>query len=510
MKKKVIAVMMTMCLAMTGLAGCGSSADNGGTAEASTNSSTEGENVAEKEAVDLTFIYPTSGTMEGEDQVAEEISKLAKEQLNVNLTVKPMSIVDCVSNISLMIAGGESVDIFPVWAMNITTFVNSGYVLDLSDYLDNMPNSLQWVGRDDIACCNLDGYIWGVTTMRERCNPQGIEMRLDILNELGIDPESIKTWDDITDVFAKVKEAYPDMVILSGAQTEGIGNATDMALTCDPLNDELGVLENYGEELSVVNEFETEYWTSLMKQVREWYNAGYISKDMATNSDSGAILMAAGNLFAFPDNYKPNTAAEKKSQTGYDLYCVHLTEPMRHTTSVSGLGYAVSGVTEHPDRAVEVLDWLFGNSEVNDLMNFGVEGQDWVENEEGTASFPEGKDASSVGYHLDWGWAIPNQFVGHLWEGNDLDLYQQYEDFKNSAKISKAYGFVFDSSSVEDEEIACKAVLDEYIPAITTGSLDPDTAIAEMNKKLYDAGLQTIMDEKQKQLDAWASENNVE
>ena len=512
-KKKWLALLMASALALGASAGCGQGSGSGNDSAGSTTAQGDGSagtdgstvSVSDKEEVDLTFVYIVSGTLADQELVNQAIADLAKAELNVNLTVMPMTLNEAMQQTSLMVASGESIDIFPTWAMNITSFVDSGYVLDLSEYLDNMPNTLQWVGRDDVEACNVDGYIFGVTTMRERCNPQGIEMRTDILNELGINPDEIKTLDDITEVFAKVKAAYPDMTILSGASTEGLGNAGDMAYICDPLNDELGVLDNYGEELTVVNEFETDYWIDLIKTAREWYEAGYISKDMATSTDSGATLMMAGNLFSFLDNYKPNTAAEKKSQIGMDLTIIPITEPMAHTTSVSGLCYSVSGVTPYPERAVELLDWIIGSPEVNDLMNFGIEGTHWVENAEGTASFPEGVDAANCGYHLDWGWALPNQFAGHLWEGNDPDLYEQYTQWRESARTSKAFGFSFDSRTVADEVIACKAVMDEYLPALTTGSVDPETGIAEFNDALYKAGLQTIMDEKQRQLDEWAA-----
>ena len=466
----------------------------------------------DKEVVKLTLVYPVSGTFANQDAVNAKISELAMRDLNVDLTVKAMGIMDCVNNLSLMIAGGEEIDVFPAWAMQQATFVPAGYVLDLTPYLDeeHMPYTMQWVGLEDVLCDNVGGYVWGVTTMRERCNPQCIEMRADILEALGFKEEEIKTYDDITAVFAAVKEAYPDMVIFSGASTEGLGNASDMAGSNDPLNDELGVLANYGEEnLTVVNEFETDYWVELVHQAREWYEAGYISKDMPTNTDSGATLMAAGNLFSFSDNYKPNTKAEKKSQFGYDMAIVPISDPICTTTSTSGLGYAVSGVTRNEERAVELLDWLFGCGEVNDLMNFGVEGEDWVAVNDKIATYPDGKDMNSVGYHLDWGWAIPNQFSGHLWEGNDEDLFEQYQAFRDNAHKSLAYGFSFDSSNVTDEVIACQAVLSQYLPMITTGSVDPDQYIAEMNQALYDAGLQTVMDEKQAQLDAWAAEKGI-
>ena len=40
------------------------------------------------------------------------------------------------------------------------------------------------------------------------------------------------------------------------------------------------------------------------------------------------------------------------------------------------------------------------------------------------------------------------------------------------------------------------------------GSVDVDSTLEEFNKALYDAGLQTVMDAKQEQLDAWVAQNS--
>lgn len=468
-----------------------------------------GVSAADQEEVDLTLVYPVASTFNDQDAVSQALSDLAKEELNVNLTVKALPILDCYTQLQLMIAGGEDIDVFPTWPTTVGTFVSGGYVLDLTEYMseEQLPNIYQWVGEEDLKTANLGGYLWGVPRMAERVNPHCIEMRTDILNELGYKEEDIQSFDDLTEVFAAVHEAYPDMTVYGGSYNEGLGNYINVTAISDPLNDKFGTLDNYGETLTVANEYESEYWISLIKTVRGWYEAGYVSKDMSTSQDSGAVLMAAGNLFAYGDNYKPNTKQEKLSQTGYELSQFVYTDPLLTTSNTAGLCYSVSGVSKNPDRAVQLLDWLFGSAKANDLMNWGIEGTNWVENEDGTASFPEGQDASSSGYHNDYGWALPNQFAGHLWEGNDPDLYEQYVAFAASGHKSAAYGFSFDSTNVEDEVIACSAVLDEYLPSITTGSVDPDTAIAEMNEKLYAAGLQTIMDEKQAQLNAWAAEN---
>ena len=57
-----------------------------------------------------------------------------------------------------------------------------------------------------------------------------------------------------------------------------------------------------------------------------------------------------------------------------------------------------------------------------------------------------------------------------------------------------------------NEISACNAVFEQYDNDICTGSIDIAEGIDAMNQGLYNAGLQTIMDEKQRQLDEWLAE----
>ena len=57
--------------------------------------------------------------------------------------------------------------------------------------------------------------------------------------------------------------------------------------------------------------------------------------------------------------------------------------------------------------------------------------------------------------------------------------------------------------NVTTETAAVQSVYDEYRMSLECGVLDPETALPEMNEKMYAAGLQNIIDEKQAQLDEW-------
>jgi putative aldouronate transport system substrate-binding protein len=50
---------------------------------------------------------------------------------------------------------------------------------------------------------------------------------------------------------------------------------------------------------------------------------------------------------------------------------------------------------------------------------------------------------------------------------------------------------------------ALNNVYNQYIPGLVCGSIDPSTAIPELNKALKAAGIDKVVAEKQKQLDAW-------
>ena len=50
-------------------------------------------------------------------------------------------------------------------------------------------------------------------------------------------------------------------------------------------------------------------------------------------------------------------------------------------------------------------------------------------------------------------------------------------------------------------------VIEQYLPALVCGSVDPEVDIPEFTQRLQDAGLQTIIDSKQAQLDAWLAES---
>lgn len=533
MKKRIFCTLLAASMAAMAMASCGNS--NGTSSSSSSNTesskpessasaeesgSSEGKAPSEtaawapnfdEEPYTVHFQYCVAQEGAGQQAVNEAIDALAMEELNMHVEMMPQTMGTWSQTLSMTLASGEPLDLFLGSSGSFGTYIESGYVLNWADYMDYVPDVIEGMG-EDINAGYVDDFLVGFSQMKERGYLAGLVARKDIMDEIGVSPDDfslsvadLSTYQQLDDLFAKVKEAYPNMVGAGG--TIGLGGL--VADFADNLGNNFGMLENFGQTTTITNYFESEQYKGLCEIARRWFLAGYVSADAATNQDGGETLMRAGNLFSFLTNIKPNSDVEKLAQTGYEVYTIPVAETtFTSSMSVNAIVYCLANASEDPVKAAAFYNWCYQSQEFEDLINWGVKDVDWVETEDGMAAYPEGIDASNSGYHNDFGWAYPNQFAGHPWVGNEPDIWEQYKEYNAGLLRSKAFGFTFDPTPVTDYVAACTSTYDAYDNDLNFGAIDPETGIKEMNDALYANGLQNIMDEKQAQLDAWLAEQN--
>ena len=512
--KKLLALGLAFAMCLSLLTGC--SGNNNGSNNSASNSATTGDETStgdtgnensNEEPYEVNFAYLVASTGSNMDKVREAMNELTMEELNMTVNLIPMTFSEFISQLPMMLAANEPMDLMPLPAGQASTFITSQYIVDLSPYLDKIPNIEEYVG-DLIDAGYVGDFLTGLPMVKEAAYPCALIARQDIMDELGyseddfnVTTDDMSSFDQITELFAAVKEAHPEMTVFDGTGIMGtmIGQSY-----VDTLGDGFGVLADYGQETTVTNMYESDLFRQFCEIGKTWYDAGYSSQDISVNTDSSEVKMKAGNTFATIQAHKPNTKQEKKSQTGYDWYVIPLSEAVT-TNSVATL-YSVANASKDPAKAVEFLNWAYGSGEFADLINWGIEGEDWVEAEDGTAAYPEGVDPTNVGYHQDMGFMYPNQFAGHVWEGNPLDIWEQYKEHNASCLKSKALGFTYDSTGVVNEITQLTSVQDKYLKDLSFGVVDIDSTLEAFNDELYAAGLQKVMDTKQEQLDAWLAE----
>ena len=181
------------------------------------------------------------------------------------------------------------------------------------------------------------------------------------------------------------------------------------------------------------------------------------------------------------------------------------------TSSISTAAWMVSRNTVDVNRSMQFMNLMWSDPTVFNLLSYGVEGEDYVfvDESKSVIDFPEGVTAATSQYDNQLGWMWGNRFIGHIWNGDNETIWQDLDSFNKSSHVSKASGFTFDSSNVQNEITACNNVIDKYAYGLECGAVDPDEMIPVFLKELESNGINTVIEEKQKQLDAWAEANGV-
>ena len=158
--------------------------------------------------------------------------------------------------------------------------------------------------------------------------------------------------------------------------------------------------------------------------------------------------------------------------------------------------------TASPEASMVLLNELYTNPALSDLIIYGIEGKHYEITEDG---FLDANAGTSPDTYSTLNWLYPNQFASTVLVGNTADLWDRTRKFNEEAIKSPAMGFAFDSTTITTELTAVTNVYEEYQKSLEYGFVDPEVGIPEMLEKMNNAGLAKIIAEKQAQLDAWAA-----
>ncbi|MGI6732217.1 MAG: ABC transporter substrate-binding protein [Anaerovoracaceae bacterium] len=189
--KKFLAMALILILALSALTACG-----GGDGD--------GEPTGEGEPVTITFA--TSVYVEEPHQVALDalLDAFNEEHPEINVEIYGAGYADYWDNVTTEIMGGNEADIMQVYPENVASYNalrEGGVFEDLTPYMGDVDYKSLLTGQD---MCEFDGktlafsnYAWGNTALF---------YRKSILEEVNIDPESIKTWDDFVNASKILKD----------------------------------------------------------------------------------------------------------------------------------------------------------------------------------------------------------------------------------------------------------------------------------------------------------------
>lgn len=455
---------------------------------------------AAEKPVELVMAFWCSKEPADFDLVFEKLSDVTEAKIGVRVKRFNVNMANYPQQMNLMLAGGEQVDLMCMYYQWFLSMYAQGHLMDITDLMQEYGQGIiDVVGEEFLEAGKINGSQYAVPTMRDLAKEYGFVFDEEMAERNGIDVSTIKTFDDLEAALAVIKENEPGVVPLIG--TESTAAAEYLIPDVDLLSDSLGVL--FGDSTEVVNLYASDAYMEMAKRMRDWYLKGYISEDVVTSAEAYRTYFKAGTAFADLSTLKPGYAFKESLTIGKEISSATIIPAITNTTTVQSIQWTIPENTEYPEKAMQLLNLMYTDPEVMNLLAWGIEGRHYQVLDNGMAAFADGVNADNSGYNLNYGWMFGNQFIAYVWNGDSPTIWQDTDEWNKSARRSPALGFTFDSTPVKNEVAACTNVVNEFSISITSGMVDPETTIPEFVKKLEASGIDKIIAEKQSQLNEW-------
>ena len=461
----------------------------------------------------ITFTNIADNYADINNAINEHITKTYPD-LNIRFKLQLFGPAEYEDRIRLAMQSGTPIDLFTPFGLS--NYIAQNQVLPLDDLLAKYGKDVtailfEDIGKDAYKTFVFDGKTYGVPINKGMVITPTFIYDKDILKAAGFSIDNIKSIRDLPPVFDKVKELYPNVYPFGNTNQ---GNSEIMQVLIgendvDVLMDRvtyMGVV--IGDSGKVVNLYETKLFADYIGIMREWYQKGYIPRDMATSPSTATEYFNAGRLFSTIAGYGGNEIGVTISATTGRSIGNKWIAPFYFDSTAASLATVISSASKNPVAAMRMINILYTDEFIINTILYGLEGRDHVKVDNHHWAFPAGKDINTVPYTAAYSTGIVGseklqlQPVNMSYDDVLLKLRQNVE-----AKRSPYYGFTFNPSNVINEMTALNNVYNQYIPGLVCGSLDPSAAIPELNKALKAAGIDKVVSEKQKQLDNWIAAN---
>lgn len=272
----------------------------------------------------------------------------------------------------------------------------------------------------------------------------------------------------------------------------GTGIAVPGVIDCD---------DDPSDGLRVFNQFETEEFKNDIQRMAGYYKEG-LAPEKIKIGDKGTSMDAYD--VASLITWKPNDV--RINTDGKQGGAVRLGNPYYYISYVLGSMTAISSTSANPARVMKFLDLLWSDADLMNLLCFGIEGEHYDYTDKGNSL--QIKQKANSGYDNSvMTWAYASEFTEGLCyiDRYTENPYKQSQKINEDAKINAALGFNFDDTKVSVYIAQCRAEAATYLSEFSTG-VHGDKVMEkyeEFMKKLNEAGMNKIIEEKQRQLDEW-------
>lgn len=483
-----LVLILTLALSMM-MAGCGGSDKENSSSDNRSDAGTEAKK-------DVELIWYTIGTPQRDTEtVMAEVSKYTSEKIGVTVKMKQVDFGNYTEKMQVLAQSGEPMDILftSSWGFDYVQNARKGAFMDIGDLLNEHGQGIKEV-LDPVFLegSKVDGKNYGIPSNKELPAQDVWRFNKKWLDKYNLSISDVYSLESLEPLMKTIKENEPNVVPLMIDRNFIPNLPYDYIIQNLPMAVKLDT-----DDYKVVNILESPELKESLATMRKYYQAGYISSEVATTTDN-SNLITAGNWFIDRPTTQPFADNLWSDALGYPVVSTPATDAFIYNWSVMGSLQAISTNSKHPVEAMKFLNLLNTDPYLRNLVDSGIEG---VHYEKVSDNVMKNLD-KSMDYDIST-FTIGNMMLTYLSEGDPADKWDGFRKFNDSGKSAPLLGFNFDASSVSAELAALNNAKDQFWAPLMTGSVDPDKYIATAIKQFKAAGIDKIMEEAQRQIDEW-------
>lgn len=440
--------------------------------------------------------------MSSQQMVEDEVNKIFEKEVGARLKLVLIDEASYAEKMNVVINSGEEFDIMFSAPWNTSTSYGTnapkGNFMDLTELVDKYGQDIK-AKADPRAWdyVTYDGKVQIIPSQMKLYTEIGWVFKKDLVEKYNFDYKSVQTLKDLEPYLETLKENEPGITPVLDIVSPNWGESDISAMGG-------GCLVMFDEEKEkFFYLLDDERNLEDYKTRHEWYEKGYFPKDALTLN--AAEAKKTGKYAVMRDTGSV-TEDGSKSSANYGFPCVD--QLINSNAAVSAnefrTGQAISRTSKHPEEAMKILDLVWKDPYISNTLAYGIEDVDYVyESGKGTDSptvIPkEGGDRT---------WTLWHNYVGPLFDQwnsswNSTEALQKMQEGNKNITVSKMADVQFDTQPITTELAALSEIWQASEKVLQYGAMtDFDAYVKELDEKCKAAGIDTVIDELNKQYNA--------
>lgn len=436
------------------------------------------------------------------EAVMEAANALIEPKIGAKLDIQMIDGGAFTEKMNLNMASGDEFDLtFTGYVNPYKQAVDNDGLYPLTELIDkNAPKLKEALPQYVFDMAKQKNEIYAIPNQQIMAVSIALCVKKDLAQKYNLDVSSINGVADIEPFLEKVKNGETAVYPFES----GKGSLTLMLKKNSIENFKDGIFSGiyaYEQEdgsIKVMHEAETDLFKETAAKLNEWYQKGYIRKDVAS-INSVVEDRTAGKYAVFCTIYKPGLEAEIKSAYNYDVVAIPVSPAFLSNSSGMTTLTGIGRKSKNPVQAVKLIELMNTDKDVYNTICWGIEGKHYTKTGDNRIELME-----NSGYSQNAAWKFGNVFNSYLLNDQADDVWEQTKNMNENSEKSKLLGFQTDAAKkFRVEATQLESVMSEYHSRALAGAESMDNYYDNYIKALKNAGLDTVKEAVEKEINEY-------